>query len=162
MACVVLGKCRRFYCVYGDTVNTAARMMMYAKSDNICVSEVLQHFHCPSHHIRLCHETCYNSRLLGSQQAMFCHRSLCSIVMRIVPLFVSSVQPTIGRCTPIAQLALLTKELLRVSLLQDFARQSTSSVFSSRGIVNVKGKGEMNIFDVLIYPGTMTFHPLTP
>jgi hypothetical protein len=29
---------RRFYCVYGNTVNTAARMMLYAQHGNVCVS----------------------------------------------------------------------------------------------------------------------------
>ena len=28
---VVMGRCRRFYCVYGDTINTAARMCASAK-----------------------------------------------------------------------------------------------------------------------------------
>lgn len=30
---------RRFYCVYGNTVNTSARMMMYAKTGDLCVSQ---------------------------------------------------------------------------------------------------------------------------
>ena len=38
VACVVLGTCRRFYCVYGNTVNTAARMCSYAAPGAVCLS----------------------------------------------------------------------------------------------------------------------------
>ena len=38
MAGAVLGKCRRFYCLYGDTVNMAARMAAQSKPDSMCVS----------------------------------------------------------------------------------------------------------------------------
>jgi hypothetical protein len=38
VACVVLGTCRRFYCVYGNTVNTAARMCSYASPGAVCLS----------------------------------------------------------------------------------------------------------------------------
>ena len=35
---VVLGRCRRFYCVYGDTINTAARMCASAKERTVRVT----------------------------------------------------------------------------------------------------------------------------
>ena len=38
VACVVLGTCRRFYCVYGNTVNTAARMCSNATPGAVCLS----------------------------------------------------------------------------------------------------------------------------
>ena len=41
---VVLGRCRRFYCVYGDTINTAARMCAAARPRTVRVTaDIGQH-----------------------------------------------------------------------------------------------------------------------
>ena len=48
---IVLGSCRRFWCVYGDTVNTAARMCKFSVTGKIRVTSAIGQHVCGFLHI---------------------------------------------------------------------------------------------------------------
>ena len=71
VAGIVLGKCRRFYCLYGDAMNVAARMSANAKEGSVCVSPQIASHLCSAaaSFPRECSD-CLSSWLLGSSHEL--------------------------------------------------------------------------------------------
>ena len=153
----VIGKCRRFYCLFGNNVNTASRMCSNAQDSNMCISHAFYVLSSAARQVSTCHNyTCSMIHWnLHSMSNIFQHRLAISFASSLArhstwcQVVLEEGVRILGWGGSVESKSYESWGNLNWACVWFGQRHGLSHLdFSSRGMVNIKGIGPMHLYDV--------------